>query len=162
MMKSPIFLAALFFLLCGAPAAGLPSAPAADFASPPLGAEQSTLPRGLRRLGDCQVSHRYTDCEFEARDGLRYTVFGTIVTRKRIFLRDAGPRAMPFGIVRTDTLRSVLDKIRRRTGLRLSPGHDRAWAATFLTARRESVDLYVDFDRAGRPTEIGVTMGETG
>lgn len=143
--------------------AGLPRAPAADFYNPPLGSSRSLLPRGLRSLPDCQETRSHTDCEYEGAGGLRYLVFGQIVTRKRLNLRTARGTVIPFGIRRGDDRSAILEKVRRRTGLRLRPAPGgRAWAATALNARGVEITLYASFDRNGRLVEIGVTAGETG
>jgi len=134
----------------------------AEFGVIPLCSELLSLPDDAAPLGeDCKWGDTATGCRFAtARDAgsVRYLVLGKVVSMKETALTAGTPG--PYGLARGDQESAVVEKVRRATGLALTPTGDEGETALQSADQQcpgNSFRLVVTLDADGRADEVILT-----
>lgn len=136
-----------------------------DFGRPPLGSTVDALPATVEPATEnCVIEDGYIDCEYYA-DGIVYTVFGDMITRKEIRLDDNnGSDDLPFSIEEEDGPGEIRRKMATQ-GVALEEATGSLGAGLYAIGSSElgyPFELSFVFDDRGALSSIGVTLGETG
>jgi hypothetical protein len=140
----------------------------ADFGHLSLGAKMDwagrlpEVPKGYQLLGIPLGECAPYDCEILGKDGIRYLVFGDIITRKRV-LREEARSSMPFGLYSTRSKQKAVKIVENAYKIKLKE-YDRNMFSGVVNKNEEgfSYFIYMTFAPDGLVNEFGISLGETG
>lgn len=145
------------------PARSAPEAScSAEFGAIPLCSKLPSLPDDAAPLGEaCDLGDAATGCRFAtARDAgaVRYLVLGGVVRVKEAALNAGAPG--PFGVSRGDSAGAAAAKVKRATGLTLTPageGNEAVLQSDEQECPGNAYRVVVALDADGRATDVMLT-----